>query len=194
MARLWMVIGIAACLGACSQEAPEATNATAIAEQPAPAPQPAAATPLLNLTGEGLALVDPNTGSSRALDFGSDQAMVRQAVAATGRAPLDDNTNAECPAGPLAFIEFAGGMTLWFEEGKFAGWALRSDAARELQTAAGLGVGSTRAELDAAYDAKVEESTLGQEFQAGAISGILNSAAPDGKVEALWAGVNCVFR
>ena len=43
MARLWMVIGIAACLGACSQETPQATNATAIAEQPAPPPEPAAA-------------------------------------------------------------------------------------------------------------------------------------------------------
>lgn len=194
MKRAWIGLVFGLCLAACSQEAADPADATAIAEAPAPEPAPAAATPLLNLTGEGLALVDAETGSSRALDFGVEQAMARQAVAATGRAPLEENTNPECPAGPLAFTEFAGGLNLWFQDAKFVGWALRADAAPELRTAAGLGVGSTRAELESVYDVTVEESTLGHEFRAGGLSGLLSSAAPDAKVEALWAGVSCVFR
>jgi hypothetical protein len=64
----------------------------------------------------------------------------------------------------------------------------------QFRTTAGIGIGSTRRELDAAYQAEVAESTLGQEFTAGEIGGLLTSAAPDGRVEALWAGMTCHFR
>jgi hypothetical protein len=185
---------LCALLAACSpaEEAPATANAMAEAA-PAPA-APVAKTPLLNLTPEGLALVDPDSGSSRALAFGLDRAAVSQAVGIARGAGEGEGTNGECGVGPLDFADFRGGLTLWFQDGKFAGWALGKDGAADLRTAAGLGIGSTRTELEAAYAATVNESTLGQEFTAGGLSGILSSPAPDGRVEALWAGVDCVFR
>jgi hypothetical protein len=192
------VLALAAALAACSPaaEAPQPAPAEAPAPPAAPPTPVAAATPkpLLNLTSEGLALVDPDSGSSRPLAFGLDQAVVRQAMAATRGAPTGQGTNPECGAGALDFAEYAGGLTLWFQDGKFAGWALGGDGAPDLRTAAGLGIGSTRAELEAAYAATVAETTLGQEFQAGDLFGVLASAAPDARVESLWAGTSCVFR
>jgi hypothetical protein len=195
MTRFWIILGLAACLAACSPDAPSEPPVEA---PPGVAPEPAsaaaAAAPLLNLAGEGVSFVDPNSGSARHVEFGADRAMVQQAVASVRGPPTDEGVNAECGAGPLAFATFGGGLTLWFQDASFAGWALGANGGQDLRTAAGLGIGTTRAELDSAYDATVEESTLGQEFQAGGMFGILSSAAPDGRVEALWAGVSCVFR
>lgn len=197
-ARLTIPALLAAGLCACSPAPQAPADSAAPAEAPtqaaAPAPASAESGPLLNLTPEGLAVIDAGSGTSRALTFGLDQAMVRQVVTAARGAPTGQGTNPECGAGPLDFAQFAGDLTLWFQGGAFAGWALGRGGAADLRTAAGLGVGSTRAELESAYEARVEETTLGQEFTAGDLSGILASSAPDARVEAMWAGVGCVFR
>jgi hypothetical protein len=54
----------------------------------------------------------------------------------------------------------------------------------------GVGVGSSRADLEGAHAISVEETTLGTEFTFGGVSGILD----DGRVSSLWAGVSCNFR
>ena len=140
MKRLPVAAALAAWLAACSPASPP----QAPAEPAAPAP-PAEAGPLLNLTPDGLALVDAGRGTSRALDFGLDQVMARQAVTAARGAPTEEGANPECGAGPLDFARFAGDLTLWFQDGKFAGWALGPKGAADLRTASGLGVGSTLA-------------------------------------------------
>jgi len=178
--RALMVAALAGCLAACSPAAEP---------EPAPAPRP-----LLNLSGDGLTLVDPDTGASRALDFGLGEAIILTAVSAARGEVRVQAENSECGAGPLEYAIFDGGLTLWFQQDRFEGWALGSDAAQDLRTAAGLGVGSTRAELEAAYVATVAETSLGNEFQAGDLFGILSSPDPQGRVTALWAGVSCIFR
>jgi hypothetical protein len=63
-----------------------------------------------------------------------------------------------------------------------------------LTTVSGIGLGSTRAELEAAYDAEVAPSSLGIEFHAGGLAGLLDSSRPDARVVSLWAGLACVAR
>lgn len=200
MTRLLAGLCAGVCLAACSPAStPEQPAATATAAAPAApaassAAPPAADKPLLNLTGDGLAVVDPKSGSSRPLPFGVAETTAREVVTAVRGMAISDGRNDECGAAALTFAEFPGGLTVWFQDGRFAGWALGDHATPDLATAAGLRVGSTRAELDSAYTAKVSRTTLGQEFQAGEISGVLSAPGAPGRVTALWAGVSCVFR
>jgi hypothetical protein len=160
----------------------------------APAPAPATADrPKLAAEAEGLRLFVGAGGSARALPFG----MAREQLLApleSYRGPADGGTHAECGAGPLDYAVWADGITLYFQEGRFAGWALDERAEGAHSTASGIGPGSTRAELDAAYDAKVSESSLGTEFTAGGLSGVLNGKGSKAKITNMWAGVSCVFR
>ena len=50
------------------------------------------------------------------------------------------------------------------------------------------------ADPQAAYTVEVFESSLGTEFAAGDLSGILTADARDATVENLWAGATCIFR
>ncbi len=161
---------------------------------PRPAAQPAAAVPLLVLAPDGLSLMDPSSGSSRLLPFGTPAEVLTPALARVQGRPSEQGTNAECGAGPLAFLRWENGLTLWLADGRFAGWAVAEDGDRRLTTASGLGIGSTRAELDAALAAEVAESSLGTEFSAGALGGLLGGDSQAAQVEALWAGTTCHFR
>ena len=49
-------------------------------------------------------------------------------------------------------------------------------------------------DLENAYAADIGRSTLGIEFTAGGLAGILESEAPDARVQHLWAGVACLGR
>ncbi len=56
---------------------------------------------------------------------------------------------------------------------------------------AGVGIGATRADVDAVIDAPVENTSLGREFTSGGLSGLYD--AKD-RVSALWAGSTCIAR
>lgn len=203
MTRLPATLLMLATLSACAPDAPAAP-----AEPVAPQEQATAAistTPALTVEAEGLRLVDPASGSARPIPFGTAQAQVMAALASRGAA--ETGTNADCGAGPLAYARWPDGLTLWFQEGAFAGWALNAPApdappspAGGISTASGLTVGngqtnpSTRADLDSATTATVEQSTLGTEFAAGELYGLLDGEGSGAKVTALWAGVSCNFR
>lgn len=167
-----------------------ANGLRAVASDRAPA-APAEA-PALALASDGLSLASPG-GAARPVPFGTAEDEAIRIVAASLGEPTERGVNNDCGAGPLGFANFPGGLNLLLQNGRFAGWFLSGDNAR-LRTVEGIGIGSTRRELDAAYRAEVAESTLGQEFTAGDLGGLLSSAAPDGRVEALWAGMTCMFR
>ena len=90
------------------------------------------------------------------------------------------------------------GLTLVAQEGRFVGWGLFPGAGTgiddDLGTMAGIAPGSTRGELESAYAAKVSETTLGTEFIAGGLSGLLDGPGPRASITTLWAGTNCAFR
>ena len=131
------------------------------------------------------------TGSTRLLPFGAPEAQVLTALQPLRGAPPERSSSDECGAGPLAFASWPDELQLVFQEGRFVGWSLDQ---RGLTTMNGLGVGSTRAELQGAYGAQVGESTLGTEFSAGNLHGLLSGPATDARITTLWAGTICAFR
>lgn len=149
--------------------------------------------PAVNLAPDGVSLV-LESGSSRHATFGLARAAAMQMATAALGDPIEQGDNQECGAGPLAFANFRGGLTLYFQEGAFAGWDLDGRDGPRLTTAAGIGIGSTRAQLEAVTSATVEDTTIGIEFTAGQMSGLLSSRGPTGEITNLWAGVTCIAR
>lgn len=170
------------------------------AAEPSPSPSPSPIAPaaepdvLLNLTGGALSFVDPNSGRARELAFGTERAMIERAVEAALGKPVERGSNGECEEGAMDFARMPGGLLVWFQQGKFVGWFLDSREGAKLTTAAGIGIGSTRKELTGAYDADFVESTLGEEFIAGDLSGLLSGREATDKVTAIWSGQVCNFR
>lgn len=152
-----------------------------------------ASTPAVNLAPDELTIVMAN-GSAHHINFGMAQDEAVAPLTATLGAPTSTGKNPECGAGPLDNVDYKGGLTLYFQEGKFAGWALDGRDGGDYTTANGIGIGSTLKDLRAEGPVSVEESSIGHEFAAGDLYGLLSANAPDGKVTDLWAGVSCIFR
>ena len=149
--------------------------------------------PLLKLDGKGL-IVSDAAGVRRTVAFGSPAS---DAVAAARRLygePQTVETLEECGAGPLQVSRFSK-LTLAAQDGKFAGWSLDSRYEPPLPTTErGIGIGSTREALEAAYSVDTFESSLGNEFTAGGLAGLVEGEGKLAKVTHLWAGATCIMR
>jgi hypothetical protein len=164
---------------------------------PSSAAPPAAPLPRLALSSEGLDLVDAASGSTRHLRFGSDLPAVLTAIARVEGTASERATNGECGAGPLDIAMWPDGLSLLGQKDRFVGWAVNrahNAGGPAPATMSGIGIGSTRAQLESAYVIQVQQTTLGTEFSAGALQGVLASPRPDARITALWAGTSCVFR
>ncbi|WP_152559862.1 hypothetical protein [Hymenobacter sp. IS2118] len=185
----------------------------------APAPVPAQPTPrvaapasssarpqLLALTSNALQLVSQPSGTTREIPFGMAQEQLIGIISKVLQAePRSVGINSECGAGPLKMASWSNGLTLVFQEKKagtalqwqFVGWyaGAASGATPKPTTMAGVGIGSTRTELEGAYAVKVAESTLGQEFSTtSGLYGILDGPGQTAKITSLWSGTSCNFR
>lgn len=149
---------------------------------------------LLNLAPDGLQLVEASSGKTYPIPFGTAENDTVDRVSKARGDLVDKGENSECGAGPIAYANFTGNVSLIFQEGKFAGWSVNDGGDPKITTMAGIGLGSTRKALEDAYAATVEESTIGTEFAAGELSGLLNGKGPDAKVTDIWAGVTCIAR
>lgn len=153
-------------------------------------PQPKA----VILEAEGLGFL-VGESSIRHMEFGTatfedtKTALERQ-VDAKG----DEQQNTECGEGPLRSLAFAG-ITVYFAEDKLAGWRVRPGALLAFTTADGVGLGSTRAELEESFgDVDVSDTSLGTEWSAGGFSGLLDGKQDTSTVEAMWSGMTCIAR
>ena len=192
-----------ALLAGCTNEPANTTvtsnSVTNIVAAPAPANNTVTAAiaetsgPALNLAPDELTLVLPD-GATRHVSFGMDKATATQMVGAALGSPIEQSALEDCGAGALDFASFREGLSLYFQEGKFAGWDLDGRENGKFATADGIGIGSTRKALEASGPLTVEESSIGHEFTLGEMSGLLSSVAADGKVTNLWAGVSCIAR
>lgn len=172
--------------------ADSAGASTAVADT-APAQDSASAgSAAVVLAPDGLELPGA-AGPAAKLAFGTGRAQVLAAVNGVLGAPAEQGTQEECPAGPLGYTQHAAGLHLQFQDSAFVGWSAPQGSA--LRTAAGIGPGSTLAQLKAAYaGAAVQETSLGNEFSAGELYGVVTGPADADKVEIIFAGTNCIFR
>lgn len=147
----------------------------------------------LAVDGEGLRLVDGDTGQTTPLAFGMPGEQLLAILEKT-RGSAVRGTNTECGAGPLDYANWADGLSIVSQRGRFVGWSLGGRARRTIATMAGIGPGSSRQELSDVYLAQFSKTTLGTEFQAGAMGGLLDGPTPSAKITDMWAGVTCLFR
>lgn len=207
-----MIAVLTLLLAGCSAQpsgepAPEpASNVTAappLTAPPTPTPAsggPAAASaqgeanPKLAIEAEGLRWFLQPSGSARPIPFGTPRDQVLASLERV-RGPAGQGTNQDCGAGPVQYANWADGLSLVFQNGRLAGWGLDGRAAGALGTANNVGPGTTRAELDSSFaNVEVRQTSLGAEFAAGGISGVLDGPGRQAKITDMWAGVNCVAR
>lgn len=180
--RSALLAALALSLAACTQSSPTAT------------PTPDAPTALA-LTGEGLFLVEPESGTTTLLPFGMAMSTVQAAVSDLLGDPETVSTNEECPGDPFVSALWAEGLVLNADDETFVGWSVRPEAGSDqFTTLAGIGIGSSRETLESAYTVTVFESSIGTEFAAGPLAGLLSDPTPAADVTDLWAGTVCIFR
>ena len=191
-----VVVALAACRG--EQPSPAApalvrtvkSHAAGVAAAQVLATSEAAASRLA-LDGEGLRLFNAVSGASRLIPFGTSRPDALRAIGAAQKGPVrSEGNNVECNA---RYTVWDNGLTVWFARDRFAGWSATASASAP-GTAAGVKVGSTREQLESAYAATTRKSTLGHEFNAGALAGLLASGNADARITALWAGTTCIAR
>ena len=196
MALRWTMIGAAAlALAACSgSEETAGSSELALQETPNLPADPAG---VVRLRGDGLEVTGP---LGTMLSFGSPRQTVEAELAKALGEARGAGTNEECGAGPVAFTEYPGGLTLIFQNGALAGWSLGDGdgdgQSADIATAEGIDLASSEAELTAAYEVEmIADSTLGEEFTTPAgIFGFLTGEGAQKEVESLHAGMNCFFR
>ena len=159
---------------------------------PIPVSTAQAEAPKLTVDGEGLRWFLPG-GSARPVAFGAEQDQVTASVEGL-RGAAKKATNQDCGAGPAQFATWDEGLSLVFQDGKFVGWGLDTRASGKVATAAGVGPGTTRADLEAAYAAEISETTLGTEFAAGELYGLFDGPSKTARITDMWAGVSCFAR
>jgi hypothetical protein len=192
MLKYLPLLALAACSAAPANDtapapAPSATPVAATTPSPTPSATPETPQLALSVDGEGLRFVYPN-GRTVPLAFGTSQAQAITATTAALGDPKARGTNADCPNGPVDFARWESGFTLHFRDAALVGWT----GAPGVTNMAGIGVGSTRRDLTDVLDARIKQTSLGTQFTAGGLTGILASDAANAKIEAMWAGEGCV--
>lgn len=156
----------------------------------------------LALSENGIQMIKQSNGASNEISYGNPLTQTINTIEKVLKSKANFATNTECGAGVLKMATWDNGLTLLFQEKKnewlFAGWAAHTakNADLKLTTMAGIGVGSTRKEMESAYVINVAKTSLGYEFatKSGNLFGILEGAEEDAKITNLWSGVSCNFR
>lgn len=217
MTRIFTGIAALALLAGCGEDAPPPVNITTVeidnganvtvpgdnAAEPvanaAVAANAVAAAPALALSPDGLTIV-LDSGSTRHANFGMARDVVVPMVTAALGKPTGTGHNDDCGQGPMEMVDFKGGLSMQFQDGKFVGWDVDGRGADDSKggsyaTMNGIGVGSTLKELRGSFSGvTVENSSLGDEFAAGDLGGLLTSLKPDATITHFWAGSTCQFR
>jgi hypothetical protein len=148
-------------------------------------PEPDQAELSIVVREDGLLVETP--GHGQPLKFGeTTPGQAEKALAALG--PPRRSSNAECPAGPLDFMDWENGLQLAFQNGKLAGW-WANDKSRGVATVRGLHPGSPRSAVDSV---RIEDTSVGKLFTVAGVNGVLDDGT-ETSVAALWAGAACIF-
>jgi hypothetical protein len=193
-----VVLAGVALLAGCGDSGPEPTATPSVVmignENELIVPRPAPIENVAEVKVAAVNLAPDGLTAGMPLRFGMARDAVMQAVTGALGQPIEQGDNQECGAGALGFASFRGGLGLYFQGGKFAGWDLDGRDGGGFVTASGIGIGSTRKALEAAHKITIEDSTLGIEFAAGGMSGLLSMRDASGEITNLWAGATCIAR
>ncbi len=156
----------------------------------------------LALSPNAIQIVNQNTGSTKEISFGMAFNQTIETIEKVLKSKPSIGINSECGAGPLKMATWDNGLTLLFKEKNsdwlFVGWAANKPKNPEMKlaTMAGVGIGSTRKEMESATVIKVNKTSLGYEFSTKAddLFGIFDGAGQDAKITNLWSGLSCNFR
>ena len=158
----------------------------------------------LSLTSDALQLVNSQTGSTREISFGKPLDETVETINKVLQIKVSSiDINTECGAGPLKMAVWKNGLNLIFKEQKsnkewpFAGWYLGKAAGnlQRLTTMAGIGIGSSRQEMESAYIIKVNKTSIGFEFSTSSgLYGIFDGPGKNAKITDMWSGLTCIFR
>lgn len=209
-AELLLLLALGLAIAACTGDGSEATDAgsddsddsdqtvqTLDDAAPADAGPPvedemALLAPGLALDPNGLTILDPDATTTELLAFGDDQAAVIAGLEAVlGTADEIADGSEECPNGQATVATWDETLTVDFAaDGRFLSWSLPPGS--ELTTIDNVGLGSPVSTLGDVVS--IEDSTLGDEFEAGGFSGLAADAGADASIDQLWAGDICAFR
>lgn len=163
----------------------------------------------LILTSNALQVINTTTGSTSEIPFGKPFDEMKEIVSRILQSkPISEGINTECGAGPLKMASWNNGLTLVFQKKgaqsvesespwEFAGWyvSLNPRNTTKSTTMAGIGIGSTRGEMESAYVIIVKKSSLGYEFSTtSGLYGIFDGMGKQAKITTMWSGVSCNFR
>ena len=158
----------------------------------------------LSLTSDALQLVNSLTGSTREISFGKPLDETVETINKVLQIKVSSiGINTECGAGPLKMAVWKNGLNLIFKEQQsnkewqFAGWYLGKAAGnlQRLTTMAGIGIGSSRQEMESAYTIKVNKTSIGYEFSTSSgLYGIFDGPGKNAKITDMWSGLTCIFR
>ncbi len=160
--------------------------------------------PVLVLETNALQLLNEETGSTTDLLFGMEIDQLVDIVNTTIKSEYIGSTiNTECGAGPLKMASWDNGLVLVFKENKitldweFEGWFMGESftSKDKLNTISGLGIGSSRKDLEEIYVVEVKNTSLGQEFATeNGLFGIISGTGETSRITAMWSGLSCNFR
>lgn len=156
----------------------------------------------LALEAGGVRLVTLASGSTRPVGFGATAAEANAAVALTQGQRGQEAQLSDCSAvesGRLIHTSWPeNGLDIATDPatGRFVGWNVSRPG---LATMNGIGVGTTRADLERAFTVEmVTDSSLEHEFQIGdgeyGLSGLLDGPGPNARVIVMWSGTVCQHR
>lgn len=115
-----------------------------------------------------------------------------------GVSPTVTPSSPECGNQADEQLLWPGQLSVDIRDDQMISWQL--DQGSPLTTVSGVGLGSTRAEVESSIVIQVDETSLGTEFategsgEGGGMGGLLTGPEDTGTVTELWAGEICVFR
>lgn len=156
----------------------------------------------LALSSNSLKIIDQSSGSTNTISFETPVDKTIETIEKVLKSKPAININSECGAGPLKMATWENGLTLLFKKNKeswlFVGWAANEPKIQQMKltTMAGIGVGSTKKEMESAYSIKVSKTSLGSEFSTHSddLFGIFDGPDENAKITNLWSGISCNFR
>jgi hypothetical protein len=148
----------------------------------------------LHLAEGGFTSGSPGLHHANLIEFGQSQAEVTQALTEI-LGPPQTGRNGDCPDGPVEYANF-GELGVHFRDGKFVGWVLDGEMSPVLESYQGIRIGMQRSGLSAGDGdpPTFEQSSLGSEFTADGISGLLEGSGANARVKTLFSGVTCFAR